>query len=43
MPSMRTESGGFDHTLSLQGISFHVSIANSGSRNLVRIGTGSGW
>jgi len=37
MPTMRTESGGFDQTLSLQGISFHVSSANSGSRNLVRI------
>lgn len=37
MPSMRTESGGFDHTLSLQGISFHVSSAKSGSRSLVRI------
>ena len=37
MPTMRTESGGFDQTLSLLGISFHVSSANSGSRNLVRI------
>jgi hypothetical protein len=37
MPSKRNESGGFDQTLSLQGISFHVSSANRGSRNLVRI------
>lgn len=37
VPSTRSESGSFDQTLSLQGISFHVSSTNSGSRNLVRI------
>lgn len=37
VPSKRSESGGFDQTLSFHGISFHVSSANSGSRNLVRI------
>ncbi len=36
LPQQST-TGGFDQTFSAQGISFRVSSANSGSRNLVRI------
>ena len=36
-PAHDSKTGGFDKTLSLQGISFHVTSANTGSVNKVRI------